>query len=621
MKKFGIKVISFIAIIFRSISFVHLSIYRIYDRIRRFYKNMPIAQKLSLSSALIITIVIVLLTSLIRVSFENTVLDVAIDGYTQRFETVSDNCKNLFEDAKQLSNILLIDENVQSFFDMPDNLNYQQKIQLEFQVEKQLDYIDAIRNINQFSSISIITIDGRVVNTNNIRTVRSEYHEIVNDLLKDTLTEQWVDLFPLSPTNSNLNSIVFTRPYFDFITGQVKGYIIIEYNSEILKSNFSQIKLGDAGDYIVIDNYGNIKLSSISDKSIQGEIVDKLNQDDGITDINIMIKDEKYLVVADHVDTINWIMLGTIPVKSLTQKGNIIIKLIYLFGALSIITASLVINRMTMRVVSKLAKLAQCMKAFGNGQLNTLVTVESNDEVGLLSHAFNNMSSRINHLIKRVYDEQRDKRKFEFTALQAQINPHFLYNVLNSVCSLISMKKTDDALVMVRAIGNFYRTALHQGKTIIPIRSEIENIKSYINIQSMRYGNKIEYDINIDNSILDYYIIKFTLQPLVENAIYHGIKQRRGKGDIKIFGSIIEDTINISVQDNGVGIENSKLESLLKHCNKNDNKSFGINSIDQRLKLYFGPEYGLEIFSDTNIGTSVIVSLPKSSGSGGEVQC
>lgn len=207
-----------------------------------------------------------------------------------------------------------------------------------------------------------------------------------------------------------------------------------------------------------------------------------------------------------------------------------------------------------------------------------------------LSEAFNKMAEKIRQLIEQVYQEQKAKRKLELAALQAQINPHFLYNTLNSVSSLIQMECLDDAFVMIQSIGTFYRTSLSDGKTLISIQQEMINIENYIKIQEFRYGNKIIYKTDIEEEILKEWIVKLTLQPLVENAIYHGVKEKRGQGIIEIKGWKENNKVYITVSDNGTGIPKEKLIDLFSMDTREKESAFGLFNIQQRLQIYFGKE-------------------------------
>ena len=220
------------------------------------------------------------------------------------------------------------------------------------------------------------------------------------------------------------------------------------------------------------------------------------------------------------------------------------------------------------------------------------------------------MAEKIRQLIEQVYQEQKAKRKLELAALQAQINPHFLYNTLNSVSSLIQMECLDDAFVMIQAIGTFYRTSLSDGKTLISIQQEMINIENYIKIQEFRYGNKIIYKIDIEEEILKEWIVKLTLQPLVENAIYHGVKEKRGQGIIEIKGWKENNKVYITVSDNGTGIPKEKLIDLFSMDTREKESAFGLFNIQQRLQIYFGKEYGLHLESKEGPGTIATVCLP-----------
>ena len=235
----------------------------------------------------------------------------------------------------------------------------------------------------------------------------------------------------------------------------------------------------------------------------------------------------------------------------------------YLLVASILLLAVIGISSIISREITKpIRSLRDSMRKVQNGQFDTHVEVITENEIGSLGRSFNLMTSEIQALMEQNVYEQKQKRKSELKALQAQINPHFLYNTLNSVSSLIKMNCPDEAFIMIQAIGTFYRTSLSDGKTLIPLEQEITNIENYIKIQKVRYGNKIEYEIDIENEILQEWIVKLTLQPLIENSIYHGIKEMRGKGIIRIKGWKEKNKVFIQVSDNGLGIPEEKLEEL-----------------------------------------------------------
>ena len=194
-------------------------------------------------------------------------------------------------------------------------------------------------------------------------------------------------------------------------------------------------------------------------------------------------------------------MIGVTPVSMLLEPGKIMTVVLYVVGILAVAAAALLSFFVAHTVARPLSELADTMKRFGQGELHVSVPVRSGDETGVLADAFNKMTVQIETLVQQVYQEQRDKRKYEFAVLQAQINPHFLYNTLSSVSALIKMNQPDDAFQMIHAIGQFYRTALSSGKNMISLRTEVENIESYIQIQKMRYRDKIVFQIEFEKRL------------------------------------------------------------------------------------------------------------------------
>ncbi|MEH7254075.1 sensor histidine kinase [Neobacillus niacini] len=215
--------------------------------------------------------------------------------------------------------------------------------------------------------------------------------------------------------------------------------------------------------------------------------------------------------------------------------------------------------------------------------------------------------------------EQEEKRQLEFAIMHAQINPHFLYNTMYSIKGLCDMGLNKDASQMISALTSFFRIGISKGREIISIHDEMEHIQHYLFIQEMRYGDDFSYEIEMDKEILTYNIIKLSLQPLIENAIYHGVKQKRGQGKITIRGYQVEDTIHLEVGDNGNGIQPQKLKDILlemeaSYQEKKKYLGIGLQSVNERIKIHFGNEYGLTIASEPGNGTVVSITIPKTKG-------
>jgi len=214
--------------------------------------------------------------------------------------------------------------------------------------------------------------------------------------------------------------------------------------------------------------------------------------------------------------------------------------------------------------------------------------------------------------------EQENLKKAELKALQAQINPHFLYNTLDTIVWMAESNKTDQVINIVRALSSFFRIALSKGKDWISLRQEIEHVSSYLTIQKMRYRDILDYRIEVEEDLLDSTILKLTLQPLVENALYHGIKTKRNGGTIVVQAKRVgEDKVLLDVQDDGVGFTPYKLAQLQESLAQDLDEiamgegGFGIRNVHKRIQLYYGKEYGLSVQSHYRGGTRVSVTIPR----------
>jgi two-component system sensor histidine kinase YesM len=236
----------------------------------------------------------------------------------------------------------------------------------------------------------------------------------------------------------------------------------------------------------------------------------------------------------------------------------------------------------------------------------------ANNELGSLTNSFNEMTERIASLMKQNTIEQRERRKSEMRALQAQINPHFLYNTLDSIVWMSEANRNDEAIEMTSALAKLFRQAISDEKEEIFIREEKEYVKNYLTIQQMRYKDKLDYSIEIDPEIENFKIIKFVLQPLVENAIYHGLKYKKEKGHLEIKGYRVGDIAFIEVSDNGVGMTTETLSEIFEEKKADFKKSgVGITNVQKRLQLYYGESFGLRVESKPGGGTKVTVTIPK----------
>ena len=227
-----------------------------------------------------------------------------------------------------------------------------------------------------------------------------------------------------------------------------------------------------------------------------------------------------------------------------------------------------------------------------------------------LSGSFRHMVLRIQQLMSTVREEEINLRKTELKALQAQINPHFLYNTLDSIAWMCEQGRNADAVKMVHALARLFRISISKGHELIPISKEIQHAESYLQIQKYRYKNQFTYEFDVDPACLDYYCNKITLQPIIENAINHGLDLLVEEGRITVQVRQDGEDIVFTVRDNGVGMSRELIESILEQGPK-DRTGIGIRNVNDRLQIYFGKQYGLHITSEPDVGTCVEIRMPK----------
>ena len=317
------------------------------------------------------------------------------------------------------------------------------------------------------------------------------------------------------------------------------------------------------------------------------------------------------MVTNEKISINNWEVIDMVPKKYLVSEMDTINLFMIHIGIVAVIVSFLFSYLIASKVTKPIHKLATAMESYdliiGGGHVDEVI---SPIELNLLTKRFNQLVDRIQELMKQIELENEQKRDYEFRLIQAQIKPHFLYNSLETIISLIGISMNEQALQYTKSLGNFYRISLSSGSDIITLQEELDNIKNYLYMQGIRYVDKMDYEISANVCIDRCRIPKLTLQPIVENAIYHGIKPKRLKSLLRISCAQESGDVLISVWDNGVGICKENITALLQSDISYDRGGFGLKSIDNRLKLVFGERYGITIYSELGKYTEVIVRIP-----------
>ena len=264
-------------------------------------------------------------------------------------------------------------------------------------------------------------------------------------------------------------------------------------------------------------------------------------------------------------------------------------------------------------ITMPITRISRVTDQVAKGNLSVRAAAESGAEARMLSDSLNAMIDKINELLDQVTTEQIRLRKAEFELLQAQINPHFLYNPLDTIVWLAEAGDQKRVVSMVGNLSDFFRTSLNQGKDIISIREELAHVRSYLEIQQVRYQDILRYEITVPEDLYEYKIPKITIQPLVENALYHGIKNKRGQGTITVSGKRNENGFVLYVRDNGIGMTQERLKEVragIQKLSYTGKEIYGLYNVNERIRLNFGETYGISIESTYGEGTCVSISLP-----------
>jgi two-component system sensor histidine kinase YesM len=398
---------------------------------------------------------------------------------------------------------------------------------------------------------------------------------------------------------------------------KVRGIIVLNLKSERFLEIMQNVR-GSLHGYLALVSPDGVLLSK------QGKSRYQLNREDFAqlrkrsapsgSYVRKNAQGEKLFIVYDTLKINQWVLAAVVPERDLmAEAGRIKGISIVIIIILSIISAALA-TLFAGNIATSVRYLSEQVKRVESGDFDTRFEIAEKNEIGILAQGLTSLVTTVKQLLEQIREEQEKKRQIELLALQSQINPHFLYNTLGSIKHLIEMKENERAAKMVGALTKFFMIGISRGKEIITVAEEIEHIRNYLLILQMRYSRDFDFELNIDDEILNCKIIKLTLQPLVENSIYHGIKNKPAKGLIRISGYRDENYAFIEVYDNGTGIDESRLAKLRQSLEAADiaehPMTFGLRNVSERLRLHFGPGYGLTIVSKAGEFTRVLVKLP-----------
>lgn len=567
-------------------------------RLAHYFKNLRFRNKLIASYLVVIIIPIFMLGMFSYLQSKKFLLKEAENGIAESIGLITQNLNNKFVSYDTILNFIVYDNRLDQMINVQDR-NY----------------------FNHYVSITEV-LDPLIVTVLNTNTDMSRFTIYTNNPNLTERTDSEVSIVPIEKIRKEpwFSSVIRDRKFHWLVKdGTISGYVtfmkpfstaplnLLCVNISYDKAFEMQIKKVRKYGIFIADSNGRILFSKQQGYSKPvGDRDQKkfLGYQSGEKKIN----GTKYILINNKISSTGWNLYFYSPVDAVTIDSNwiLILTLLMILACLGVLLLIILVFSNTF--VKRIFSLNRQLKSIEEGDLKIQVHSEIRDEIGELTNNVGNMLEKINTLIDEGYKNKIVLKEAELRALRSQINPHFLYNTL----SLINWKAiTIDAMEISHITTNmsqFYRTILNNGKNVISVRDEIANIKSYIEIQLAFHKNSFDVEYHIEDDIYEYFMLNMTLQPVVENAIDHGIDHKRnGKGRIEIYGYTEEEWVYIRIQDNGPGLTPDEMDRILVE----GSKGYGLKNIQERIRIFFGEAYGLSIKSQKDEGTSVTVKLPR----------
>ena len=555
---------------------------------------------------------------------------VIVTGVSMKFTNTS-----IFENSSEYTHTIIqqMNQNIDSYIDYMENIAYlissNEDVQ-DYLFDEKIDNEGRYRILNQLQTILDSRSDIRNVGiiSKNGRMLINDGSKSVNQDL-DLNTQEWYATALEKPngpilTSSHVQHIISgERPWVITLSrgirdrsgsGEKEGVFFIDLNYSAISELCDQSTVGTKGYAFILDAKDNIVYHPQQQQlynELQTENISLIMDTDEDTVLTGTGNDGKLYSISRSEKT-GWTVVDCTNVKELLSKSRQA-QSVYVLTAIILVIVALLFSRFMARSITlPIQKLRDSMKKVQEGDFSVSdVVVDSKNEIGSLTKSFDVMTHRIHELMEQNVHEQEEKRKSELKALQSQINPHFLYNTLDSIIWMAEGKKNEEVVLMTASLARLLRQSISNEDEVVPIANEVEYARGYLTIQKMRYKDKLEFQIEVDSSILYIPLIKLVLQPIIENAIYHGLKYKESKGLLIVKGFMKDGNAVLQVIDDGVGMDEETLAHIYdKHKVNYHSNGVGVYNVQKRLKLYYGEDYGITYTSELGKGTTATITIP-----------
>ncbi|KQX46702.1 cache domain-containing sensor histidine kinase [Paenibacillus sp. Root444D2] len=585
-------------------------------RLSNLLRNSKIKNRLIISFILL-SIIPLFTTTLIAYTQSSKAINTKIGTYSlQILDQVRDEIKRENRKLEYLSDQVMMNSLVQANLQHATKLDPQSVMDTYYEVNQSFN---GRKLLDHIKSMQIYNSSKELVYDLGYDKLRSEDIEPLTRMIE---AHKGNDIWTHVVTQNGVDCIVLAREIHSGSNWlESIGYVFIAIKESFYSRDiYEDVNMGEGADLFMIDPQGSV----LSSRNSQMPIGHRMDQSDEL--LETIVENEKKgkrafsstwnhngtLIAYSYDSSARWYLVSTIPSSYLNKETRAIVPYMLIVTAICLLFSLLLTFVISGSISNPLQRLTLSMKQLASGNLQASNEDSSHDEIGFLSNRFNTMVLQISDLVEQTKNEQIKKREFELQMLQAQINPHFLFNTLNSLKWTAMLNQATSVSDGLGALAELLRNTIVDTKEMISLRSELTNIDNYIVIQRLRYGATFEVEHRIDEGLLEIGILKFILQPIVENAIIHGLEESADNNKIVITAIRLEGHIQISIMDNGKGMEPQKAHHLLDSANKAKQRlsNIGISNVNERIKLHFGDEYGITIQSEVGVGTTVSLIMP-----------
>jgi two-component system, sensor histidine kinase YesM len=582
------------------------------------FRNLPIRRKILVTYLAITLLPVLLLGYFSNKISTDTIIEKTFNNSSDNLLLINHNLDNLTDSLEYFAtNLTLLINN-----DIADmNLSNSTAInELDIQNHLVGTFNNVVVSFPNISSGMFVSSTGSVYGKDfkpNGLDTDAKNSDIVRSIQQSDGGTVWFGMQKrgfLNDEGVDRNKYILTvgKKVFNLRNGSILGSLVLNETEETISSIYKGLKLGQTGRYYIINKEGVI-VSSQSSTDIMtpidpgiAKLCDAKDAGNSIAKIN----GKSYLIVFSSYQKLNWKVVGVVPLEELTSESGRITIAILTTAAVCLLL-SLLASILLSNVISKpISEITLFTKNVGKDGFATRFDVNSRDEVGQLGNGLNDMISNINQLIHDIYVEQKKEKDLELKVLQLQINPHFLYNTLDSLYWQMVLNDQLKSADIVLSLSKLLRYSISRDNGLASIAQELKQLENYISIQGLRFSDKIDFVVNIEEAVNDFCIPKLTFQPIVENSINHGLKDKDYYGEIRIMGKLAGDFIVFSIQDNGIGMSEEELMKIRERSYTGSGTGLGINNVNDRIELLLGLKNAITIQSEAGAGTKVEIRLP-----------